>query len=75
MTHNHEQKPIHFLNCFDSLKGGNNMKFKGNLGMTLLAAWLIITGVNALVDLSIPSFSVIMGALAIASGVLLIMRK
>lgn len=51
------------------------MKFKGNLGMTLLAAWLIITGVDALIDLSIPSFGIIMGALAIASGVLLIMRK
>jgi hypothetical protein len=51
------------------------MKFKGNLGMTLLAAWLIITGVNALISLSIPSFDVIMGALAIAAGVLLLMRK
>lgn len=51
------------------------MKFKENLGMTLLAAWLIIIGVNALLSLSIPSFDVIMGALAVTAGVLLIMHK
>ncbi len=51
------------------------MKLKSKLGMTLLAAWLIITGLSSFMAIPIPSLSVILGALAIASGVLILLGR
>lgn len=48
------------------------MKLKSKLGMSLLAIWLIITGLSNFMAIPIPSLSVIMGALAVASGILLL---
>jgi hypothetical protein len=45
------------------------------LGILLLAAWLIITGLKDLADLSFRYDNVVMGALAIAAGVLLVVNR
>jgi hypothetical protein len=51
------------------------MKIPHNLGMILLAIWLIATGILALVSLSFPGLGIIMAILALASGVLLLFNK
>lgn len=51
------------------------MKAPRNLGMILLAIWLIATGVLGLVKLDIPGIGIIMAILAIASGVLLLFQR
>lgn len=50
-------------------------KSKQTWGMIALAAWLILQGLIALIDLSFSGLSLIMGGLAIAAGVLILMRK
>ncbi len=49
------------------------MKLPSNLGMILLAIWLIVTGIMQLVSLPIPA--IIMAVLAIAAGVLILLNK
>ncbi len=53
------------------------MKWLGtnNLGMLLLAIWLIISGLVPLVHLAIPNLGVILGALAVAAGVLILLGR
>ncbi|MDW7670442.1 MAG: hypothetical protein SCK57_07170 [Bacillota bacterium] len=51
------------------------MKMTKNLGTVLLAIWLVLTGITQFMDLPIPSLNLIMGALAIAAGVLMFMNK
>ena len=46
-----------------------------NLGMLLLAIWLILTGLMPLLNLSFQGVGTIMGILAIASGVLLLIGR
>ena len=46
-----------------------------NYGMLLLAIYLIATGLKMLIGLSFQYDYVVFGALAIAAGVLLIMKK
>lgn len=46
-----------------------------NIGTLLLAIWLIGTGLRAVAHLSFAYDTVIYGALAIAAGVLLIIRR
>jgi len=46
-----------------------------NLGMTLLAAYLILTGLRLLFGLSFVFIGVIEGLLALAAGVLLLARR
>ncbi len=46
-----------------------------NLGMLLLSIWLILTGLMQLVDFAIPSANIIMGLLALAAGVLILLGK
>jgi hypothetical protein len=46
-----------------------------NLGMVLLAIWLILTGLMPLLNLSFQGVGTIMAILAIASGVLLLMGR
>ncbi len=50
------------------------MKLNKNLGMILLAIWLILTGLVPLLDLSFPGSTLIMNILAIAAGVLLLIQ-
>lgn len=51
------------------------MKLTKNLGMLLLAIWLILTGVIALLSLSFSGLPLIMAILAIAAGVLILLDK
>jgi hypothetical protein len=46
-----------------------------NLGMLLLAIWLILTGLIPLLNLSFQGVGTIMAILAIASGVLLLIGR
>ena len=51
------------------------MKVTKNLGMLCLSAWLILTGLIPLVNLSFSGLGTIMEILAIAAGVLLLLGK
>jgi hypothetical protein len=51
------------------------MRFTKNLGMLLLAIWLILYGLMALLGLSFSGLGVIMAILAIAAGVLILLEK
>jgi len=46
-----------------------------NLGMLLLAIWLILTGLSQVVSLPIPSLQILLAVLAIATGVLLLLKR
>ncbi|MDZ4180514.1 MAG: hypothetical protein U1E29_15005 [Coriobacteriia bacterium] len=51
------------------------MKSPKNLGMLLLAIWLIVTGLLQLVSISIPGIGIILAVLAIAAGVLILLGR
>jgi len=51
------------------------MKITRNLGMLLLAAWLILTGLIPLFSLSFSGLGTVMAILAIASGVLIVVGR
>ena len=51
------------------------MKFTKNLGMLLLAIWLIVTGLVRLLASASPGCRLIMAILAIAAGVLILLDK
>jgi hypothetical protein len=51
------------------------MKLTKNLGMLLLAIWLIVTGLLTFLPIAIPYSNVILAILAIAAGVLLLLGK
>jgi len=51
------------------------MKFSRRLGFILLAAWLILSGLIGLLGLNFAGLQVIMGILAIAAGVLLLVYR
>ena len=51
------------------------MKVIRNLGMLLLAAWLILTGLIPLLNLSFSGLGTLMAILAIASGVLIVVGR
>lgn len=51
------------------------MKATKNLGMLLLAAWLVLTGLITLVDLSFSGLGTIMAVLAIGAGTLILVGK
>jgi uncharacterized membrane protein len=53
----------------------NNMRLTQNLGMLLLAIWLILYGLIALLGLSFSGLGVIMAILAIAAGVLILLGR
>jgi hypothetical protein len=53
----------------------NNMHLTRNLGMILLAIWLILYGLIALLGLSFSGLGVIMAILAIAAGVLILLDR
>ena len=52
-----------------------NMKLQKNLGMLLLAIWLIVSGLIALLNFSFAGLPVIMAILAIAAGVLILLGR
>jgi hypothetical protein len=51
------------------------MKLTKNLGILLLAIWLIVTGLLHFVHLSFTGMDTILALLAIAAGVLLLVRR
>jgi hypothetical protein len=51
------------------------MRLTQNLGMLLLAIWLILYGLIALLGLSFSGLGVIMAILAIAAGVLILLGR
>jgi uncharacterized membrane protein HdeD (DUF308 family) len=51
------------------------MKLKQNLGMLLLGVWLILTGLVALLGLSFQGLPLVMGVLAIAAGILILLGR
>ena len=51
------------------------MHFTHNWGMLLLAIWLILYGLTALLGLSFSGLGVIMAILAIAAGVLILLER
>ena len=51
------------------------MRLTRNLGMLLLAIWLILGGVMPLLKLSFSGSSTIMAILAIAAGVLILIGR
>ena len=51
------------------------MRLSKDLGMLLLGIWLILTGLLPLLNIYFPSSGIILALLAIAAGVLIIMRR
>jgi len=51
------------------------MRFPNNLGMILLAIWLIATGAIALLGLSFTNIHIVMGLLALVAGILLLLGR
>ena len=51
------------------------MKFTKNIGMLLLGAWLIVHGLEPLIGLSFAGLETIMGIVAIAAGVMILLGK
>jgi hypothetical protein len=46
-----------------------------NWGLFLLAVWLILWGALSLLSISFPGLAVVMEVLAIAAGILLLLKK
>ncbi len=57
------------------LLGQRKLKFKGNLGLLLLSIWLILSGLLSLIPFSFPALGVIMAVLAVAAGILLLLKR
>ncbi len=51
-----------------------NQRIRNNLGLALLAVWLILTGLMGL-GLSFPGLGTVAAVLAVAAGVLLLMGR
>jgi hypothetical protein len=51
------------------------MKITRNIGFLLLAIWLILYGLIALFSLSFSGLGVIMGILAIAAGIFILLGR
>ena len=51
------------------------MTMTKNLGMILLSIWLILTGLITLIGLSFQGLHVVMGVLAIAAGVMIVLGR
>jgi hypothetical protein len=51
------------------------MKLTTNIGMLLLAVWLILTGLIPLLHFSFTGLGTVMAILAIASGVLIVVGR
>jgi hypothetical protein len=53
----------------------NNMNLTNNLGMLLLGAWLIVTGLLQVVNIQIPAIGTILALLAIVAGALILVGR
>jgi|WetSurMetagenome_2_1015567.scaffolds.fasta_scaffold39276_3 hypothetical protein len=51
------------------------MRLNRNVGMLLLAIWLIIWGLNSLFGFTFSGLGLILGILALAAGVLLLIGR
>jgi hypothetical protein len=51
------------------------MKITRRLGMLLLAIWLILEGLILLFSLSFTGLNIIMGILALAAGILILLER
>jgi hypothetical protein len=51
------------------------MKLTSNIGMLLLAVWLILTGLIPLLNFSFSGLSQVMAILAIAAGILIVVGR
>jgi hypothetical protein len=51
------------------------MKVTRNIGMLLLAVWLILTGLIPVLNLSFSGLSTVMAVLAIAAGALILVGR
>ena len=51
------------------------MKVIRNLGLLLLAAWLILTGLIPLLNLSFSGLGTLMAILSIAAGILIVVGR
>ena len=51
------------------------MKRNRNLGMFLLAIWLVLTGLVQLISIPIPAFTMIRAGIAIAAGMLILFDR
>jgi len=51
------------------------MKLTRNIGMLLLALWLILTGLIPLLNLSFSGLGTVMALLAIAAGILIVVGR
>jgi hypothetical protein len=51
------------------------MRLTRNIGMLLLAAWLMLTGLIPLLNLSFSGLGTLMAILAIAAGVLIVVGR
>ena len=51
------------------------MKVTRNIGMLLLAIWLILTGLMPLLNFSFSGLGTLMAVLAIAAGILIIIGR
>jgi len=51
------------------------MKLTKNIGMLLLSAWLVLTGLIPLLNLSFQGLGTVMAILAIAAGVLIVVGR
>ena len=54
---------------------GSRMRRPQNLGMLLLAVWLILTGLIMLLGLSFQGLPLIMGILALAAGIFILLGR
>ena len=57
------------------LLGYRKIKFNGNLGMLLLGIWLIASGLLPLLSINFPALGVILAVLAVAAGILLLLKR
>ena len=53
----------------------NFRRVRGNLGVTLLAAWLILNGLAQAISLQFLLMGTILGVLAITAGVLILLDR
>jgi hypothetical protein len=51
------------------------MKLTKNLGMLLLGVWLIVRGLEPLINLSFSGLDTIMGVVAVVAGVLILVGR
>jgi hypothetical protein len=51
------------------------MRITQNMGMLLLAIWLILTGLITLLGLSFQGLPLIMGIVALAAGILILLGR